>query len=42
MEALYQMESPEQVATRRGIAVEDLIANYNVGERVWGTQTAQH
>ena len=43
LEALYQLESPEQVATRRGIPVEDLIANHNVGQRVWSARSgAQH
>lgn len=39
MEALTQLESPEQVATRRGIPVEHVLANHNVGERVWNRQT---
>ena len=42
MEALLQMESPEQVAARRGIPVEDVLANHNVGNRVWGRQGATH
>jgi small subunit ribosomal protein S5 len=42
LEALYQLESPEQVAARRGIAVEDVLANHNVGARVWGVAAAQH
>jgi small subunit ribosomal protein S5 len=41
MEALLQLESPEQVAARRGIPVEDILANHNVGERVWKQTTAQ-
>jgi small subunit ribosomal protein S5 len=40
MEALGQLESPEQVAARRGLALEDVLANHNVGERVWGRQAA--
>ena len=31
--ALMDLESPEQVAARRGKDVEDIIANYNVGSR---------
>lgn len=38
MVALGQLESPEQVAARRGVNVEDLRANYNVGEQVWKQQ----
>lgn len=39
LEALYQLESPEQVAARRGVSVDDLNANYNVGEKVWAQAT---
>jgi small subunit ribosomal protein S5 len=40
MEALMQLESPEQAAARRGIPLEDILANHNVGERVWGRQAS--
>jgi small subunit ribosomal protein S5 len=43
LEALFQLESPEQVAARRGISIDDVLANHNVGSRVWGTRAgAQH
>ncbi len=43
LEALYQLESPEQVAARRGISVDDVNANHNVGAKVWGARAgAQH
>jgi small subunit ribosomal protein S5 len=43
LEALYQLESPDQVAARRGVPVEDIIANHNVGSRIWGAGAgAQH
>ncbi len=43
LEALYQLESPEQVAARRGVSLDDLVANHNVGQRVWSARSgAQH
>jgi len=36
MDALERLESPEQYAVRTGRPVEDLLDDYNVGERVWG------
>lgn len=41
MEALVQLESPEQVANRRGIPVENVLDNHNVGARVWAARSAQ-
>ncbi|MFZ5478698.1 MAG: 30S ribosomal protein S5 [Myxococcota bacterium] len=42
MEALYQLESPDQVAARRGVAVEDLQSNYTVGGAHWAQQAGTH
>lgn len=36
LDALRQLESPEQYAIRVGRNVDDLIGDYNVGARVWG------
>jgi small subunit ribosomal protein S5 len=36
LEALYQLESPEQVASRRGLPVEHIAENHNVGAQAWG------
>jgi len=35
IEALQLLESPDQVAARRGVAVDSVLANHNVGARVW-------
>jgi small subunit ribosomal protein S5 len=35
MDALARMESPEQYAVRVGKPLDDVLANYTVGERVW-------
>ncbi|MCB9793318.1 MAG: 30S ribosomal protein S5 [Alphaproteobacteria bacterium] len=35
MNALQSMESPEQYAIRVGKPLEDVLANYTVGEQVW-------
>lgn len=40
--ALMDLESPEQVAARRGKDVEDVIANYNVGSRAASAAAAGH
>ncbi len=37
LEALYQLESAEQVAARRGLPVEHIAENHNVGAHAWGT-----
>lgn len=37
MNALERLESPEQYATRVGRPVDEVLANYNVGASVWGT-----
>ena len=37
LEALLQLESPEQVANRRGLPVEHVVENHNVGMRVWAS-----
>lgn len=42
MDALMQLESAEQVATRRGIPLEQVSENHNVGARVWGTTSHVH
>lgn len=36
-DALRKLESPEQYAVRVGREVSDLMDDYNVGHRVWGT-----
>ena len=41
MDALSRLESPEQYAIRVGRGVDELVGDYNVGHRVWGTAT-QH
>jgi len=35
LEALYQLESPEQVAARRGVSIEHITENHNVGASAW-------
>lgn len=35
MVALKQLESADMVAARRGVSVDDLLSNHNVGVRVW-------
>jgi small subunit ribosomal protein S5 len=40
MDALVSLESAEQVATRRGIPVENVLENHNVGMRVWAARQA--
>jgi small subunit ribosomal protein S5 len=35
MEALQLLESPDQVAARRGVALDAVLSNHNVGARVW-------
>lgn len=40
MRALEELESAEQAAARRGVPVEHLQENHNVGARVWQTQQA--
>ena len=37
MNALERLESPEQYAARVGRPVDEVLANYNVGASVWGT-----
>lgn len=41
LDALNQLESPEQVAARRGKPVEEILEGYTVGERAWGS-SAHH
>ena len=40
MAALTQLESPDQVAARRGVDVDALLSNHNVGARVWARGSA--
>ncbi len=40
LRALQDLESPEQVATRRGKSLEDILANYDLGHRVWSGAAA--
>lgn len=43
LDALLQLESPDQVAARRGVPLDDILANHNVGMRIWGARAgAQH
>lgn len=37
IDALQRLESPEQYAVRTGRPVDEILADYNVGNRVWGT-----
>jgi len=41
LEALRQLESPEQVAARRGIPVDAVLANHNVGAHAWARAAAK-
>lgn len=41
IEALAQLESPEQVAARRGLSVDHVLENHNVGMRVWAARQHQ-
>lgn len=40
MVALSELESPDQVAARRGISVDHVLENHNVGMRVWAKASA--
>jgi small subunit ribosomal protein S5 len=40
MHALSQLESAEQVAARRGVDLEALQSNHNVGARIWARSSA--
>ena len=35
LQALQQLESPEMVAARRGISVDMVNENHNVGMKIW-------
>lgn len=38
LEALLQLEAPEQYAVRLGKSLEEVLSNYTVGERVWSAR----
>lgn len=40
--ALKTVESPAMVAARRGLAVEDVIGNYDLGHRVWAKDAKEN
>ena len=42
LEALKQLESPEQYSLRTGQDLQEVLADYTVGERVWGNASAGH
>ena len=42
MEALRQLESPEQYSARVGKSIEQVLPSYDVGSHVWQTSVAEH